>query len=76
LLSEQHYTPQQLAKNLSLSDTMIRRMFENEPGVIRVGQPSRRLGSKLKRRYYTLRIPKSAAERVYARLTKLPKSVN
>jgi hypothetical protein len=44
-------------------------MFRDEPGVLKEGEPSRRLGRVLKRRYYTLRIPESVAERVIARKT-------
>lgn len=65
---EYHFTPAELGGRWNFSDTKIRRMFENEPGVMRVGEPSRRLGRKLKRSYYTLRIPESVAERVYRRL--------
>jgi hypothetical protein len=43
-------------------------MFEGEPGVLRLGEPSRRLGKKLKRRYFTMRIPESVAIRVYERM--------
>jgi hypothetical protein len=68
---EQHYTPQALADRWSLSATKIRRMFENEPDVLRIGEQSRREGRRqLKRGYYTMRIPASTAERVYKRLTK------
>ena len=68
---EQHYTPQALADRWSLSATKIRRMFENEPEVLRIGEPSRREARQLKRGYYTMRIPASTAERVYKRLTKV-----
>ena len=64
---EQHHTPAELAERLALSQSKIRRMFQDEPGVVKVGQPSRRLGRKLKRRYYTLRIPHSVYERVIRR---------
>lgn len=65
---ERHFTPKELGGLWGLSDTKIRRMFENEPGVLREGAPSRRFGRKLKRRYYTLRIPESIAVRVHRRL--------
>jgi hypothetical protein len=45
-------------------------MFQNEPGVVLIGEPSRRLGRKLKRSYHTMRIPESVAVRVYERLRK------
>lgn len=65
---EKHFTPSQVAERLGLSDTKVRRMFQNEPGVLKVGEPSRRMGRKLKRRYYTLRIPESIALKVIARM--------
>jgi len=67
---EQHFTPQTLATLWGLSATKVRRMFENESGVLRIGEPSRRIGRTLKRSYHTLRIPGSVAERVYKRLTR------
>ena len=66
---EQHYEPKELAARWGLSPTKVRRMFENEPGVLLIGEPSRRVGRKLKRSYYTMRIPHSVAERVHRRLT-------
>jgi hypothetical protein len=65
---EPHYSVQALAELLGLSDTTTRRLFEHEPGVLRIGEPSRRLGRTLKRRYFTLRIPESAVRRVQQRL--------
>ena len=64
---EQHYTPSQVAVRLGLSPTKVRRMFQDEPGVVKIGEPSRRLGRALKRRYFTLRIPESAVVRVLER---------
>ena len=66
---EQHFTVQQLAEAWGLSDTFIRQTFENEPGVMKVGRPTMRLGRKLKRAYFTLRIPESVAAKVHRRLT-------
>ena len=67
---EKHFSPQELAETWGLSDTKIRRIFQNEPGVMLVGAPSRRLGKKLKRSYFTMRIPESVAMRVHERLRK------
>jgi transcriptional regulator GlxA family with amidase domain len=67
---EKHFSPKELAETWGLSDTKIRRMFQNEPGVLLVGAPSRRLGKKLKRSYFTMRIPESVAIRVHERLRK------
>lgn len=67
---EKHFTPQEIAEIWHFDQSKIRRMFENEPGVLREGQPSRRVGRVLKRAYLTMRIPESVMERVYTRLTK------
>jgi AraC-like DNA-binding protein len=72
LATEQHYTPQQLAEVYGLSDTMVRRMFAEEGGVLRVGEPSRRVGRKLTRRMYAMRIPETVAQRVYDQRVKKP----
>lgn len=66
---EQFFTVAQLAENLALSTDKVRKMFQDEPGVLKIGEPSRRLGRKLTRRYYTLCIPASVAERYIARKT-------
>jgi len=67
---ERHLSPKEIGEAWGLSDTKVRRMFQNEPGVVLIGEPSRRLGRKLKRSYHTMRIPESVAIRVYERLRK------
>jgi len=69
LAGERHFTPKELAGLWKLSETKIRRLFQNEPGVLRIGEPSRRVGRKLKRSYFTMRIPESVAIRVHRQLT-------
>ena len=68
LAGERHYSPKQIAALWGLSETKVRRMFLAEQGVLRIGQPSRRSGRRLKRSYLTMRIPQSVAERVHRRL--------
>jgi hypothetical protein len=58
---ERHFTPQELAELWRLDESTIRRMFQDEPGVLRIGQTGRRQ----KRDYVTLRIPASTAARVH-----------
>lgn len=65
---EKHFSPAELGHLWGLSDTKIRRLFQDEPGVLKIGEPSRRLGRKLKRSYYSLRIPESVALRVHERM--------
>ena len=58
---ERHYTPKELAELWRLDESTVRRMFQDEPGVLRIGQTGRRS----KRDYVTLRIPASTAARFY-----------
>jgi hypothetical protein len=62
-LFERHFSPADLAETWSLSQDTVRRMFENEPGVL-IFENSERSSSRRRR---TLRIPESVAERVYCR---------
>lgn len=68
LAFDRHYTPQQIAKAWALSPTKVRRIFAAEGGVLSVGQGSRRVGRKLTRRLYTMRVPETIARRVYQRI--------
>jgi hypothetical protein len=58
---EHLYSPAELAKVLSLDPSTVRRLFLDEPGVIKLGKENRHDG---KREYLTLRIPASVAQRV------------
>lgn len=61
---ERHYTVAEIAEAWSLSPDVVRRLFEREPDVLVIRDDAPRG----KRRYTTLRIPKSVAERVHRRL--------
>ena len=67
-LTARHFSPDELAERWRLSLDTIRRLFENEPGVLIFENPSRNPA----RRRRTLRIPESVAERVYRRLSTRP----
>ena len=58
---ERHYTPKELAELWRLDESTVRRMFQDETGVLKIGQAGRRN----KRDYVTLRIPASTAARFY-----------
>ena len=58
---EKHYSVPELAELWQLSEKTIRRIFENESGVIVWGVGE----TRFKRRYRTLRIPASVVERVH-----------
>jgi len=57
---ERHFSPQELAARWILDESTVRRMFQDEPGVLKIGKRGRRDG---KRDYVTLRIPESIARR-------------
>ena len=56
LAGQRHYTPGELGELWHLAPSKIRELFTDEPGVLRIGEPSRREGRQLKRSYFTLRI--------------------
>jgi len=62
-----HFSPAELAVIWNLDPTTIRRIFQDETGVLKIGKSSRRDG---KRDYTTLRIPESVALRVYTERSK------
>jgi hypothetical protein len=65
LMKDKHYSPDELATLWGVSVDSIRRIFRDEPGVLKMGEKS----PKHKRQYLTLRIPESVAERVHTRLS-------
>lgn len=65
-LEEPKFTPEEIAKSHKLHPTTVRRMFLDEPGVIRMGHGS---GHRGLGQYYTLRIPASVVRRVFGRMT-------
>jgi len=56
-----HYRVKDLAATWGLSPAAIRRLFRNQPGVLRYGRPKK--GHQ--REYVSIRIPQSVAQRVY-----------
>jgi hypothetical protein len=62
-LTERRYSVKELAEMWGLSPAAIRRLFRNEPGVLRFGREKK--GHQ--RDYVTLRLPASVVERVYRR---------
>jgi hypothetical protein len=63
---EPHFTLAQVAEAWGVSTDTVRRMFQDEPGVLVIEPPAGRFS---RRRYRTLRIPASVAERVHRRMT-------
>ena len=61
---ERHYSVPELAKIWFLSENTVRRIFLEEPGVLKLAHEE----TRHKRRYTTLRIPERIAQRVHRRL--------
>jgi hypothetical protein len=66
MCEERHYTVNELSVLWNLSKQTIRRLFQDEPDVIRIGEEN----LQRTRAYVTLRIPESVARRVHQRLRK------
>jgi hypothetical protein len=62
--AERHFSVAEVALMWNLSQDAIRKLLQDEPGVLVFGD----LGSRHKRKYTTLRIPESVLERVHRRL--------
>jgi hypothetical protein len=62
---EKHYSPAELAKAWSFSAEMIRQLFRDEPGVLKIGTVG----------YITLRIPASVPERVHNSLSAVARKI-
>jgi hypothetical protein len=62
-----HFTIAELAKEWRLSPSTVLRMFQSEPGVLRIGNTRTR-----KRTRISLRIPKDVAERVHRKMSGEP----
>ena len=58
---ERHYSVSEIARMWALSEKTVRRMFEDEEGVLQWGSPE----TRRKRGYITLRIPESVLQRVH-----------
>jgi len=64
LANEKHYSVIEISKLWALSQRTVRRIFENEPGVIMWGHTE----TRRKRGYRTIRVPESVLQRVHRRL--------
>src|SRR5258706_12533548 len=63
--SERHYAVAEIAELWNLSPDKVRELFQNEPGVLVIGERSPRR----KRRYVRLRIPQPGLDHVHSRLS-------
>lgn len=64
IAEEQHYTPTEVAKMWGVSASTVRRLFEDQPGVLKISSPTLRTGRKQKP-HVRLSIPASVLARVH-----------
>jgi hypothetical protein len=62
---ERHFTVAEIGATWRLSNDVIRRLFETEPGVLVIADNR----TRSKRSYRTLRVPETVMERVHRRLS-------
>jgi hypothetical protein len=62
---EKHYFVKDIAELWGFSNDVVRRIFENEPGVIRVGRPE----GLHRRKYFSIRVPESVMRRVHRKIS-------
>ncbi len=60
-----HYSVQEISELWGWSENTIRRLFQNEPGVIKKGSPE----TRNKRKRWQLSIPESVVVRVHLKLS-------
>jgi len=69
IATDKHYTPSELGRIWHLSPNTVRRLVEDEPGVMKITASPVPLRNTRKRRMVQLRIPERVAMRVHARLS-------
>jgi hypothetical protein len=69
IATDKHYTPAGLGKDWHVSPNTIRRIFQDEPGVLKITAGLLPGRNTRKRRMVQLRIPERVAIRVHARLS-------
>jgi hypothetical protein len=62
--AERHYAVGEIAELWNLSSDAVRKLFQDEPGVLVLGSQ----GTSHRRRYSTLRVPESVLKRVHRRM--------
>jgi hypothetical protein len=68
-VTERMYSVSEIAELWGFSTPTIRKLFENEPGILYFGEPrAHKAGRRYRRKYMVMRIPRSVLERVYQRV--------
>ena len=63
--TEKHFSVKEVAGIWGLSEKVVRRIFNDEPGVIVIGHT---ITTRSRREYKTIRIPESVLDRVHIQL--------
>ena len=71
--TEQHYTTRQVAELWAISEKTARRLFEDDPAVIKISMPRVGRAERKRKPAVSLRIPASALERVHGQQTRAPR---
>ncbi len=66
---EQHYTVQEVAKLWAMSPDTVRRLFEDDPQVLKVSMPRLLKNARKRKPRVSLSIPASALERLHHQQT-------
>lgn len=63
--TEQHYSPAEVSKMWGVSETTVRRLFEDQPGVLRISMPRLLKAQRKHKPHVRLSIPASVLARVH-----------
>ena len=66
--TERHYSPAEIAEMMGLSANTVRRMLENEPGIVCITTLNRTIRGT-ERNHKTLRVPASVWHRIHQKWT-------
>jgi hypothetical protein len=72
MVDEKHFSPTELAEAWGVSAETIRILFKNEPGVLRLPSQAEHEPKAKVRKYESLKIPQSVAERVHKKFSAVP----
>ena len=65
LATEQHFTVKQVAQLWNVSQATVRRLFEDDPGVLKISMPSLLNRPRKHKPHVRLSIPASSLERIH-----------
>lgn len=72
--TERHYTTREVAELWALSEYTVRKLFEDDPDVLKISMPRLLPNHRKTKPRVSLRIPASAVERVHAQQSRPPRT--